>query len=377
MKGLYYSFAMVWIAGCSTPADPPAAASGTTIPAQIKTVEAEPVPTSQTARLIPPGKPAAAKKSATTAAISNELIVDDTVVNQAAEQPIHVDQIDTDQVNADIPALAAPALAAAVPDTQVQQDPAGVLAADKLEQLYTLALSGDGDAQLTLGDVYATGVASEDDIADTASRSFDGASAAIEAHHWYQLAAGQGNHIAQYKLGLQYYRGDGVERDYTMAREWWLESATRGNADAQQRLGYLYSEALGVERDYNRAISWYTRAAHLGHAEAQTLLGSLYHEGNRVPQNYAEAFKWYKMAAERGHPHSQYTLATLYHDGYGTEQDFVKCVTWVDIALSNGYFDEFNARDECAKHLDDLDLEKATTQADKWKSSYANKPGFN
>ena len=372
MKGVYYSLAMVFIAGCSTLAEPPAAGSNSENAVQAKAAEAEPLPTGQTARLIPPGKPATAKNPANTATVSNELIVDDTVVNQAAEQPIHADQIDTDQVDADIPALAA-----AVPDTQVPQDPAGVLAADKLEQLYTLALSGDSDAQLTLGDAYATGVASEDDIADSASRSFDGTSAAIEAHHWYQLAAGQGNHIAQYKLGLQYYRGDGVERDYTMAREWWLESAPRGNADAQQRLGYLYSEALGVERDYNRAISWYTRAAHLGHAEAQTLLGSLYHEGNRVPQNYTEAFKWYKMAAERGHPHSQYTLATLYHDGYGTEQDFVKCVTWVDIALSNGYFDEFNARDECAKHLDDLDLEKATTQADKWKSSYANKPGFN
>lgn len=234
------------------------------------------------------------------------------------------------------------------------------------EELLTLANNGDIEAQVQLATAYRQG---DDALAVDQNMS--------EAYYWYQRAAAQGDSTAQYQLGLMHFRGSGVAKDYTMAREWWLESATLGNADAQQKLGYLYSEALGVERDYNRAVSWYTRAARLGHAEAQTLLGSLYHEGNRIPQNYREAFKWYKLAAERGHPHAQYTLATLYHDGFGTEQDFVQCTAWVDVAVANGYLDEFDARQECSQHLDEKELRRAETLAKRWQTTYPKLAEYN
>ena len=348
---------VVWLSGCGTPAEKNAnrdtAASITTagsdVPAggnseSVTSTLAE-KPNRSTTRLIPPQKPSPVPT------VSNELIVADTVINQSESTVVPNELADTDT----------PALAAAAPKRLVEPEADEEQAAEKLEQLTILAVAGDVDAQLALADSWATG--------PTVDKS--------EAHYWYQLAAEQGSQVAQYKLGLQYFRGDGVARDYALAREWWLESATLGSADAQQKLGYLYSEALGVERDYNRAILWYTRAAQLGHAEAQTLLGSLYHEGNRVPRNYDEAFKWYKMAAERGHPHSQYTLATLYHDGFGTEQDFVKCTAWVDVALANGYIDEFNAREECTKHLTDAELAEASVLAKRWKTSYLDQPDYN
>ncbi len=377
---------MLLFAGCAKPVDP----ANPDISATDNALEAadgnstSATSAGQSSRLIPPKKPA------DTATVSNELIVADTVVNQ--EPGVGLDssrdpgngqyisqETDSSQTvelnNLTTPRAAGiPMLAAAAP-----QDNKAESLADKLEQLTILAISGDSDAQLELGDAYASGLTAEAGIdgADIDNAATETIDSEAEAHRWYQLAAEQGNHVAQYKLGLQYFSGVGTAKDYAMAREWWLESATLGSADAQQKLGYLYSEAIGVERDYNRAIDWYTRAANLGHAEAQTLLGSLYHEGNRVPQNYREAFKWYKLAAERGHPHAQYTLATLYHDGLGTEQNFVRCIAWVDVALANGYTDEFNARDECSKYLDDSDLEEAVALAKRWKSSYVNRRGFN
>lgn len=345
------------LGGCAAPVEQnadsdPAAPLSDSGPAEPAGENAEAVDTAQAenpnhsmARLIPPEKPSP------TPTVSNELIVADTVINQSESTATQNELAETDN----------PALAAASPALAVEAAAEEDQTAARLEQLTILAVGGDVDAQLALADSWATGP------------TIDKA----EAHYWYQLAAEQGSQLAQYKLGLRYFRGDGVARDYTLAREWWLESATLGSADAQQKLGYLYSEALGVERDYNRAILWYTRAAQLGHAEAQTLLGSLYHEGNRVPRNYDEAFKWYKMAAERGHPHSQYTLATLYHDGFGTEQDFVKCTAWVDVALANGYIDEFNAREECTKHLTEAELAEASVLAKRWKTNYLDQPDYN
>jgi len=336
--------ATLWLTGCAKPEKP----TETAATAASENTESPPAAV-QTARLIPPAN------SSPAAAITNELIVADTVVGlaPASGQYNQIERSDTDT----------PILAAATTGSFALQESESDLASRKLEQLTKLANSGDSDAQLEIGNTYATGRHVE--------------KAETVAHHWYQLAAGQGNHNAQYKLGLQYFHGKGVTKDYSIAREWWLEAATQGNADAQQKLGYLYSEALGVERDYDRAISWYKRAGQLGHAEAQTLLGSLYHEGNRIPRNYNEAFKWYKMAAERGHPHAQYTLATLFHDGYGTEQNFIKCTAWVDVALANGYTDDFNARDECRKHLSEAELAEATTLANRWKSSLLDRSGYN
>lgn len=347
---------VAWLSGCAAPAEQAVNTSvgaDSAQPAETGTsdvnegiADSEQKASSQrlATRLTPPEKPSPAPT------VSNELIIADTVINQGNSTPTQNNLTDAGN----------PALAAAAPDT-LREPVLPDNPTSNLEQLQILANSGDVDAQLALGDAYVSGPAVDKS----------------EAHYWYHLAAEQGNYIAQYKLGLQYFRGDGVERDYALAREWWLESATLGSADAQQKLGYLYSEALGVDRDYNRAILWYTRAARLGHAEAQTLLGSLYHEGNRVPRNYAEAFKWYKMAAERGHPHSQYTLATLYHDGFGTEQDFVKCTAWVDVALANGYTDEFNARNECTKHLTESQLDQAAVLANRWKTNYLDQPDYN
>jgi len=360
IKALSLVFFVLLLSACATPADPP---TTPTAQPESKDVDAVKTKPGKTSRLIPPTKPA------TTAAISNELIIADTVVNQTVQQNIQTTPTDSPKLDATMDAT--------MPDTHVLDKSASALTAKKLEQLTILAISGDSDAQVRLGDAYATSDTAETLINRDVADNDEVINAAEEAHRWYQLAANQGNHIAQFKLGLQYFHGKGTDKNYTMAREWWLESATQGSADAQQKLGYLYSEGLGVERDYNRAISWYSRAGHLGHAEAQTLLGSLYHEGNRVPQNYNEAFKWYKLAAEHGHPHAQYTLATLYHDGFGTDQDYVRCTAWVDVALANGYTDEFNARAECSRYLDDSELDKAASLAKSWKSSYVRGSDFN
>lgn len=59
----------------------------------------------------------------------------------------------------------------------------------------------------------------------------------------YELAARQGDGEAQYNLGVMYYMGNGVSRDYMKTFVWWYIAATNRDAAARQNLG-LVAEKL-------------------------------------------------------------------------------------------------------------------------------------
>ena len=79
-------------------------------------------------------------------------------------------------------------------------------------------------------------------------------------------------------------RGDEAYQrgDYEAAIREWLALAEQDNAEAQYKLGLMYRRGLGVERDYLEAVRWYREAASLGHAKAQFNLGYMYAKGHGV-----------------------------------------------------------------------------------------------
>lgn len=81
--------------------------------------------------------------------------------------------------------------------------------------------------------------------------------------------------ISQTNLGLQYYHGQGVDRDYARAFELIEAAAKSGFPPAQFVLGSIYDNGKAVPRDENEAIKWYERAAGQGHAEAETAANQL------------------------------------------------------------------------------------------------------
>ena len=83
------------------------------------------------------------------------------------------------------------------------------------------------------------------------------------------LAADQGHREAQYNLGVLYYNGDGVARDYAEAEDWFLRAAANGDVASQFALGRMYSTPhSGVRLDRVRAHAWYTLAATSEHPDA-------------------------------------------------------------------------------------------------------------
>jgi len=60
-----------------------------------------------------------------------------------------------------------------------------------------------------------------------------------EAATWFRRAADGGVLVAQWDLGMMYYRGYGVSKDHATARIWLQKAAARGYAPAKDLLGKL------------------------------------------------------------------------------------------------------------------------------------------
>jgi hypothetical protein len=87
--------------------------------------------------------------------------------------------------------------------------------------------------------------------------------------------------MAQYNLGLAYYRGEGVERSYPEAIDWFRKAAGQGVRDAQYALGQMYLLGISVPKDDGRALGWYQLAAAQGHPQAKQQVDTLTKAGVR------------------------------------------------------------------------------------------------
>lgn len=119
----------------------------------------------------------------------------------------------------------------------------------------------------------------------------------VDAMNWFRKAADQGYAPGQVELGLLYFRGLGVSRDYHRAQEWFeLAARLSRNPEAHFRAGEGYFRGLGVPQDYGTAVQYYLVAARQGHPIAQYLIGSMFEAGWGVEQNLITAWVWYKRA---------------------------------------------------------------------------------
>jgi TPR repeat protein len=143
-----------------------------------------------------------------------------------------------------------------------------------------------------------------------------------------QTKAEQGDAHEQYKLGVFYSRGEGVEKDELAAFKWFRKAADQNLAPAQYTLGNYYHDGLTVEKDYAEAVRWYRKAIEQNHAGAQYNLGVCYRDGQGVPKDGPEAVHWFRKAADQNYAQAQYNLGVCYSLGQGVEQDLAEMLRW-------------------------------------------------
>jgi uncharacterized protein len=109
--------------------------------------------------------------------------------------------------------------------------------------------------------------------------------------------ADQGDARAQSLLGLIYYHGQGVQKDFAAAATWFRKAADQDDATAQSHLGLMFFQGQGVLQDRTQAVEWFRRAANQGDAQAQYNLGLSYLEGGGEPVDNVRAHMWFNLAA--------------------------------------------------------------------------------
>lgn len=127
--------------------------------------------------------------------------------------------------------------------------------------------------------------------------------------------ANSGNALAQYRLGMLYYNGQGVGEDEKLAIYWWKKAAAQGNVESMFQLGSAFlfgTQAAKFVPDPDReAAMWYFQAASAGHAEAQYHLGLLFLAGKGVIESRQEAARWMQKAASQGHSEAKKALTSI------------------------------------------------------------------
>ena len=126
---------------------------------------------------------------------------------------------------------------------------------------------------------------------------------------------------AQTSLGILYYFGQGVPKNYTKAAEWYKKAAEQGDALATYNLAGCYRLGRGVEQNDEMAATYNQKAANMDMPEAQAELAGMYYRGTGVEQDYTMAVHWFKRAIANGYENAYYGLGCCYYDGRGVEKD--------------------------------------------------------
>ena len=187
--------------------------------------------------------------------------------------------------------------------------------------LFSIAESGDPEAQYWLGRIYEAGTLLPLDKQKSA--------------YWYQKSADQGYPRAEYWVCGKLADQDPLESERCM----W-HAAEKGVPEAQFWLGVAFEQNLwfGVT-DKQEALKWYKRAAEGDLADAENELGVHYRDGDGIEQNYVQAAHWFRKAAEHapdlgGAGQGRNNLGNLYEEGHGIPKDYVQAYMWLSLAHS-------------------------------------------
>ena len=151
-----------------------------------------------------------------------------------------------------------------------------------------------------------------------------------------QELAEEGMPLAQYRLGLMYANGLGVEVDESVAMRWLERSVEAEFEDARGPLIEMYMARAVASEDLAAGFQWYERAARLGQPEAQAVLGSYYFTGSVVERDMNEGLRLLRLAADAGDPRAQSNLGYAYASGTGVNRDDEEAFRWYLAAAESG-----------------------------------------
>ncbi len=137
--------------------------------------------------------------------------------------------------------------------------------------------------------------------------------------------AKRGNAESQFKLGLMYETGSGVNTSIALATSWYKKAAKQSYKPASNRLTYLEIKKTGFKDNHEKWLKQLKADARFNEGEALFLLGQMYSEGTGVNKSLSRSLKYLRKAAGGNIPGSEAEIArveeelSLLQDQYITE----------------------------------------------------------
>ena len=155
-----------------------------------------------------------------------------------------------------------------------------------------------------------------------------------EAFGFFRRAAELGEPRAFFWAGYSYELGDGVPKDNARAAQYYqqaLAAPIEEQVNPANRLGMCYYDGRGVERDYAKAFQLLKWAEDNHGPVMLYYLGACYANGQGTQQDYAKAFTYLKQIDWDCHP-GFYLLGKMYCNGLGVPMDIAKGVEYLQKA---------------------------------------------
>ncbi|MCI6473924.1 MAG: sel1 repeat family protein [Bacteroidales bacterium] len=201
-----------------------------------------------------------------------------------------------------------------------------------IDTLKKKAEAGDSNAQNTLGICYYTGRKVEKNY-ETALK-------------WWSVAAKASHVEAIANMGLCYQMGNGTKRDSVMAVKLYKESIKKGNkalvAERENRLkekvnlfdacflAEIFEEGTVVEKDINKAVKYHLMAGNAGSMPSLVAAAKIYEKD----KNYPQAFKLYSKAAST-EVEAAYKCGEYLYKGLGTAVNKAEAAKYLKVAAKS------------------------------------------
>lgn len=140
----------------------------------------------------------------------------------------------------------------------------------------------------------------------------------------------------KYLLGLKYYNGDNIEKDFNKASSLIKEAAENGIIKAEIDLSRIYERGIGVEKNYTLAFEWMNKAAQDGSTEAMNNVGVYYDYGIGVTRDPQKSIEYYKKSADLGNDSAMYNLGIALFYGEEITKDEKKALFWIERSADMG-----------------------------------------
>lgn len=123
--------------------------------------------------------------------------------------------------------------------------------------------------------------------------------------------AKRGNAESQFKLGLMYETGSGVDQSQVLASSWYKKAQRQNYKPASNRLTYLQIKKSGFNDSHIKWLKDLKSDARFNEGEALFLLGQMYSEGTGVNKSLTRSLKLLRKAAGGNIPGADAEIARV------------------------------------------------------------------